>query len=187
MLYIYIYIYIYIYTHIHISYFAISIPWDMKYFSKTIECFLYILIILKCRWIKLKTHSPTYFPSPQDNIFLTVTEKNISWNYFFSAPTRIYLFEFSNNNSRIKCKICSKLTVKASVVVLSSNILNQSMHLRVRSRSNVTFKAKLYATTINSSFQPLPIFLGIGEHTPTPMIWKKYEKFTMKIVQCSKC
>ena len=32
------------------------------------------------------------------------------------------------------------------------------MHFRVRSRSPVTFKTKLYVTTVNNSFQPLPIF-----------------------------
>ena len=36
--------------------------------------------------------------------------------------------------------------------------LNLSMHVRVGSRSAITFKIKLYVTTVNSSFQPLPIF-----------------------------
>ena len=35
---------------------------------------------------------------------------------------------------------------------------NLSMHFRVRSRSPVTFKTKLYVTTVSNSFQPLPIF-----------------------------
>ena len=36
--------------------------------------------------------------------------------------------------------------------------LNLSMDFRVRSRSPVTCKMKLYVTTVNNSFQPLPIF-----------------------------
>ena len=36
--------------------------------------------------------------------------------------------------------------------------LNLSMHVRVGSRSAITFKIKLSVTTGNSSFQPLPIF-----------------------------
>ena len=36
--------------------------------------------------------------------------------------------------------------------------LDLSMDFRVRSRSPVTFKRKLYVTTVNNSFQSLPIF-----------------------------
>ena len=75
-------------------------------------------------WIKMKTYSPTSFPSPQENIFLTVTEnKFIVWNYHFSGPASIYLFEFSNINSRIKCEICLKLTTEVPHVVLVSLLL----------------------------------------------------------------
>ena len=42
--------------------------------------------------------------------------------------------------------------------------LNLSMHFRVRSRSPVTFKAKLYVTTVNNNFQPLPISRHKGLH-----------------------
>ena len=52
------------------------------------------------------------FSSPQDHIFLTVTEKK------FIASNHIYLFEFSNNNSRTKYKICSKLTTETTDMVL---------------------------------------------------------------------
>ena len=73
------------------------------------------------RRIKMKTYNPTNFPSPWENIFLKATEdKFIVWNYHFSGPNTIYLFEFSNTNSRIKCKICSKLTIKALDIVLVS-------------------------------------------------------------------
>ena len=55
------------------------------------------------------------------NIFPTITEnKFIVWNYSFLGLTGIYLFEFSYNNSRIKCKICSKLLIKAPDIVLVS-------------------------------------------------------------------
>ena len=33
------------------------------------------------------------------------------------------------------------------------------MHFRVGSRSPVTFRTKLYVTTVNSSFQPLPVLV----------------------------
>ena len=36
----------------------------------------------------------------------------------FSGPTDIYLQEISNTNSRIKCKICSKLTIETPDIVL---------------------------------------------------------------------
>ena len=53
------------------------------------------LIMLK--WIKMNRYSPTNFPSPKDNMFLTVTEnKFIVWNYPFPGPICICLFEFSN-------------------------------------------------------------------------------------------
>ena len=80
-----------------------------------------ILLQPYIRWIKTKnsTNSPTNFPSPQDNIFLKTTEnKFIVWNYHFSGRTTIYLFELSNINCRIKCNICSKLTIEAPDVVL---------------------------------------------------------------------
>ena len=70
-------------------------------------------------WIRMKTCSPTNFPSPLDNIFLTVTEnKFIVWNYIFSGPTSIYLFEFWNDNSKIKCELRLKFKIEAPEVVL---------------------------------------------------------------------
>ena len=76
------------------------------------------------RWIRIKTHSPTNFPSPKDNILLTVTEnKFIAWNYSSSRSTGIYFIEFNNNDSRIKWEVCSKLTVIAPDVVLVSLLL----------------------------------------------------------------
>ena len=53
--------------------------------------------------------------------------KFIVWNYSFSGPTGIYLLEFSNINSRIKCEICSKLTIEAPDVVLVSLLLTLNM------------------------------------------------------------
>ena len=68
--------------------------------------------------------SPTNFPSSYANVFLKVTKKNIVWNHCSSGPTSIYLFEFNNINSRIDCKICSKITKEApDVVVLVSFLL----------------------------------------------------------------
>ena len=57
----------------------------------------------------MKPYSSANFLSPQDNMFLKVTEnKFIVWNYHSSGPSSIYLFEFSNINGRKKCKLCSK-------------------------------------------------------------------------------
>ena len=51
-------------------------------------------------------------------LYISVTEnKFIIWNYSFSGPTGIYLFEFSNNENIIICEICSKLTIEASDIV----------------------------------------------------------------------
>ena len=54
----------------------------------------------KVGWIRMKSCIPINFSSPQDNVFPTVTERKfIIWNYSFSGPTSVYLFELSNNNS----------------------------------------------------------------------------------------
>ena len=69
----------------------------------------FILLQPYVGWIRMKICGPTNFSNPQDNRFPADTEsKFIVWNYSFSAPTSIYLFKFSNNNSRIKCKIFSQ-------------------------------------------------------------------------------
>ena len=46
--------------------------------------------------------------------------------------------------------------------ILSCPNLNLSMHFRAKSQSSVTFKTKLYVTTITNSFQPLPIFVTMN-------------------------
>ena len=70
----------------------------------------------------MKLYSSTNFHSPYNNIFLRVTEyKFIVSNCHSSGPNGIYLFEFSNINSRTKCKLCSKclkLTIEIPDVVL---------------------------------------------------------------------
>ena len=45
----------------------------------------------------------------------------------FSNPTSIYLPIFNHIKCRIKCKICSKLTIKEPDVVLVSLLLNLNM------------------------------------------------------------
>ena len=111
-------------------------------------------------WIKMKIYIAQQILPVHGIICLSDTEnKFIVWNYCFSGPTNIYLFEFSNINNRIKCKICSKLTIEApdvslwiylthysSVFFATLNMeiadgilycfnLNLSMHFRVGSRS----------------------------------------------------
>ena len=43
--------------------------------------------------------------------------------YILRPKKHLLLFEFSNNNSRIKCEICSKLTIEATDVVLVTSLL----------------------------------------------------------------
>ena len=51
----------------------------------------------------METCIPTNFASPQDNMFLTVTENKFTvGDYSFSGQTNTYLLEFSNVKSRIK-------------------------------------------------------------------------------------
>ena len=51
--------------------------------------------------------------------FPTVTEnKFIICNYSFSSPAGTSLFESSNNDNIILCRICSKLKIEASAIVL---------------------------------------------------------------------
>ena len=46
-------------------------------------------------------------------MFLAINENNSLPETSFSGPSSIYFFlEFSNNNSRIKREICSKLTIE---------------------------------------------------------------------------
>ena len=71
----------------------------------------------------MKIYSLTNFSLPQGNVFFKVTEKNIVQNYCSSGPTSNHLFEFSNINSRIKCKICSKLTTETPDVAVVSLFL----------------------------------------------------------------
>ena len=74
-------------------------------------------------WIRMKRCTPTYFPSPKDNVFCTVTENKFNvWNYSFSGPNGIY--SFSKDNRRIKCYIYSKLTIEAINSHSSVFILN---------------------------------------------------------------
>ena len=64
------------------------------------------------------------FPSPENIIYPTVTENKFNiWNYSFSGPTGIYLFEFSNNGNIIMWEICSKLTIETSHIALVSLML----------------------------------------------------------------
>ena len=64
-------------------------------------------------WIKMKTYSQIF--SAHRTMHFSVTEnESIAWNYSFSDSTGIYLFKYS----RIKCKICSKLVIKAPGIVL---------------------------------------------------------------------
>ena len=53
------------------------------------------------------------FPQPIGQHISQITEKNYCMKLPFLSQTCIYLFEFSNINSRIKWNIYSKLTKEA--------------------------------------------------------------------------
>ena len=55
--------------------------------------------------------------------FPQLLETNLLSETSFLGPTGIYLFKFSNDNSRIKCEIGSKLTFEAPDLVLVSLLL----------------------------------------------------------------
>ena len=106
--------------------------------------------------------------------------------YILRPKKYLLLFEFSNNNSRIKCGICSKLTKEATDVILVTSLLTFNIVdtflvffccvwtykyrmenfvtltwiyiicFRVSSRSP---EARLSLTTVNDSFQLFPIFV----------------------------
>ena len=81
-------------------------------------------------WINMKAYINTNFANPEDNIFFPVTKnKFFSLNYSFSGPNNMYLFEFNNNNSRIKCEICLKLTLttEAADIILVSIFLTLNL------------------------------------------------------------
>ena len=65
---------------------------------------------------------PNKLCQPIKQYFSVTKNRFIFWN---SGPTGIYLFEFSNNNSWIKCEIRSKLTltIEGPDVVLVSILL----------------------------------------------------------------
>ena len=67
----------------------------------------------------MKTYSPTNCPS--------LSQLLIIGNYHFSAPTDVYLFEFSKTNSRIKYETSSKLTA----------VINNSHYLFFVTKSSV--------------------------------------------------
>ena len=73
-------------------------------------------------WIGWKHIAQQLFPAHLGQIISHSYWKQIFivWNYHFSGPTSIYLFEFNNTNSRIKCEICLKLTIEVSDVILVS-------------------------------------------------------------------
>ena len=91
------------------------------------------LIFFKCRrdnlsFCNLKTCSLTNFPSAEHYIYIYIIYIYIyiyiyTPFYHYSSLTSICFFEFSNVNSRIKCKICSKLTIEVPDYVLVSLLL----------------------------------------------------------------
>ena len=101
------------------------------------------------------------------------------WNYSFSGPNSIKLFEFRNNNSKAKWDVFSKLTIEAPNILLVSVLLKLNIfdtcssvifadfeHVNANWNTialikicqcvsdlwAVIFKTKLSVTTVNNSF-----------------------------------
>ena len=88
----------------------------------------FILLQPYVGWVKMKTCRSTNFLSPYYSIFPAFTENIFNvWNYRFSGLTSIYLFKFSDINSRIKCEVCSKVTIETPKVVLVSLLLTDKL------------------------------------------------------------
>ena len=66
------------------------------------------------------------FPAKRTMYFLQLLKKNLLSEsiHISSDPICIYLLGFRHNNSRIKSKICSKLTVETTDIVLVSLLLS---------------------------------------------------------------
>ena len=100
-------------------------------------------------FLKMKTCISKAFLQQQDNIFLTIIENNsLSETNVFE-----YLFEFSSNNSRINCKICSKLTIETPDVVLvylllTSNIFD-TCQIHLASVTHMTHCSSVFLLTLN--------------------------------------
>ena len=73
---------------------------DLSFWSAVVKFWKLIPSQPYAGWIKMTTFNPRNFLSPWNNIFLTVPENKFVWNYCFSGPTTIYLFNFSNSNSK---------------------------------------------------------------------------------------
>ena len=97
-------------------------------------------------------HRPIYFSQ--------LLKPNLLSEIIYSPTQTVFLFEFCNNNSRIKCKICSKLKREARDVLeernfeytwhVSSAFLATESDLGALSRCSVTFKRKLLAAKVNN-------------------------------------
>ena len=118
-----------------------------------------------CEVNKDENISLTNFPRPWNNMLFTVTgNKFIVWSYHFSAPTSFYLVNFSNIiKVQNMFKVNNRSTRGCSGVFIKY-LQPQFLHFRVGSRSPVTFKTKLYVTTVNNSFLPLFIFCYKEHH-----------------------
>ena len=140
-----------------------------------------------CHWIilsqpysggmRMKLCSPTNCSCPWDNILLTVNKsKFIARIYGFSGPTVICLSEFSNHNSRTKCKICSKLTMLVSLL-LFLNIFDMLFRCfycwlwtcncrKEYNQWNPNSREKQYYWTLN-----LSIHFRVGYSSQSPLRW----------------
>ena len=78
----------------------------------------FILLQLYVGWIKKKAYSPSFSQPIEQYISHSLPKTFITWNYHFLGPTRIYLFEFSNINNRVKYEMCLKLTIEVPDVIL---------------------------------------------------------------------
>ena len=68
-------------------------------------------------------HRATYFPQLLKTSLLSET-------IFSQAQAAFFMSKFSNNNHRIKCEICSNLTIEAPHIALLSLLLTLNIFAR---------------------------------------------------------
>ena len=89
---------------------------DLSFWSAVVKIYPFATLY----WVKHENICPHKFSKPiRQYMFLSYWKQIYLLKLQFLRPNRhIYLIKFSNINSKIKCKICSKLTIEAPDAVL---------------------------------------------------------------------
>ena len=112
-----------IFVQCDIFFFFVDGRWQTKMMLIVRVCFLagiifgiitFVMITFKTRWKdELLLHA--YIPETVAGVFFIIKLKlkvNIVWNW--AHPPGKYMFKVNNRNTRTRCEICSKLTIRTS-------------------------------------------------------------------------